>query len=74
MWFKKKKTAPEPTKIALVQFGYGKNTLYSITINGKSYPETNTMYKEEAERHFNLLRAGLKGEQRTFNILKEETV
>lgn len=73
MFFKKKK-APQPTKIALVQFGYGKNTLYTVTINGKSYPETNTMYKEEAERNFNLIRASLKGEQRTFNILKEEVL
>lgn len=72
MWFKKKQK--EPTKIALVQFGYGKNTLYSVTLNGKSLVETNTMYKEEAERNFNLIRASLKGEQRTFNILKEETV
>lgn len=70
--FFKKKTAPELTKIALVQFSYGKNTLYTITLNGKSLPETNTMYKEEAERHFNLIMSSLKGEERVLNVLKEE--
>lgn len=72
MFFKKKPA--EPTKIALVQFGYGNNTLYTITLNGKSLPETNTMYKEEAERHFNLIISSIKGEERVLNVLKEETV
>lgn len=61
-FFKKKTPKIHPTKIALVQFGYGKNMLYSVTLNGKSLPETNTMYKEEAERHYNLIAASLKGE------------
>lgn len=72
MFFKKK--PKPPTKISLVQFGYGRNTLYTVTLNGKSMPETNTMYKEEAERHFNLILSSLKGEQRVLNVLKEEEV
>jgi hypothetical protein len=71
MLFKKKPR--EPTKIALVQFGYGKNTLYTVTLNGKSLPETNTMYKEEADRHYAMIAASLKGEQQNLVILKEET-
>jgi hypothetical protein len=68
--FKKK---PLPTKIALIQFGYGKHTLYTVTLNGKSLPETNTMYKEEADRHYAMIAASLKGEQQNLTILKEET-
>ena len=58
MLFKKK--SPPPTKIALIQFGYGKHTLYTVTLSGKSLPETNTMYKEEADRHFAMIAADLK--------------
>jgi hypothetical protein len=68
-----KKKAPQTTKIALIQFGYGKNTLYTVTLNGKSLPETNTMYKEQAERNFAMLSAQLKGGKQSLTILKEET-
>jgi hypothetical protein len=71
MFFKKKRQ--DPTKIALIQFGYGKYTLYTVTLNGKSLPETNTMYKEEAERHYSMIQASLKGEQKSLTILREET-
>jgi hypothetical protein len=71
MLFKKK--SPESTKIALIQFGYGKYTLYTVTLNGKSLPETNTMYKEEADRHFAMIAADLRGEKKNLTILKEET-
>jgi hypothetical protein len=70
MFFKKK--APQPTKIALIQFGYGKHTLYTVTLNGKSLPETNTMYKEQAERQYAMLAADLRGEEKQLTILKEE--
>jgi hypothetical protein len=71
MLFKKKQ--PAPTKIALIQFGYGKYTLYTVTLNGKSLPETNTMYKEQAERQYAMLAADLRGEEKQLTILKEET-
>jgi hypothetical protein len=68
-----KKKPQEKTKIALIQFGYGKYKLYTVTLNGKSLPETNTMYKEEADRHYAMIAASLKGEQQNLTILKEET-
>jgi hypothetical protein len=71
MFFKKKRQ--DPTKIALIQFGYGKYTLYTVTLNGKSLPETNTMYKEQAERQYAMLAADLRGEKKNLTILKEET-
>jgi hypothetical protein len=70
MFFKKKRQ--DPTKIALIQFGYGKYTLYTVTLNGKSIPETNTMYKEQAERQYAMLAADLRGEEKQLTILKEE--